>query len=323
MINLVQESIKNQGFIKPLIIPSDKMVGISLMNPSIININNNLYINLRNVNYSLYHSETRDTEHAYGPLCYIHPEKDSTLRTYNIISKLTKNFNIEKFYNIDTSKFDKEPLWEFIGLEDARLVFWQNKLFLSGVRRDTTSNGQGRIELSEIIIENNTAIEVSRQRIPSPQPDDSYCEKNWMPIMDNGFHWIKWTNPTELVKYDNKKTQQLLLKDYKEFNSLDLRGGSQVIRYKNCYLAIVHESELYFTDTNKKNANYYHRFVLWDQDFNIKYLSDRFKFMDGKIEFCCGLCEYKDLLLITFGFQDNASFLLGCKSSFIDQILCI
>jgi hypothetical protein len=323
MINLVQESIKNQGFIKPLIIPSDKMVGISLMNPSIININNNLYINLRNVNYSLYHSETRDTEHAYGPLCYIHPEKDSTLRTYNIICKLTKNFNIEKFYNIDTSKFDKEPLWEFIGLEDARLVFWQNKLFLSGVRRDTTSNGQGRIELSEIIIENNTAIEVSRQRIPSPQPDDSYCEKNWMPIMDNGFHWIKWTNPTELVKYDNKKTQQLLLKDYKEFNSLDLRGGSQVIRYKNCYLAIVHESELYFTDTNKKNANYYHRFVLWDQDFNIKYLSDRFKFMDGKIEFCCGLCEYKDLLLITFGFQDNASFLLGCKSSFIDQILCI
>jgi hypothetical protein len=194
---------------------------------------------------------------------------------------------------------------------------------LSGVRRDTTSNGQGRIELSEIIIENNTAIEVSRQRIPSPQPDDSYCEKNWMPIIDNGFHWIKWTNPTELVKYDNKKTQQLLLKDYKEFNSLDLRGGSQVIRYKNHYLAIVHESELYFTDTNKKNANYYHRFVLWDQDFNIKYLSDRFKFMDGKIEFCCGLCEYKDLLLITFGFQDNASFLLGCKSSFIDQILCI
>ena len=323
MINLVQESIKNQGFIKPLIIPSDKMVGISLMNPSIININNNLYINLRNVNYSLYHSETRDTEHAYGPLCYIHPEKDSTLRTYNIICKLNKNFNIEKFYNIDTSKFDKEPLWEFIGLEDVRLVFWQNKLFLSGVRRDTTSNGQGRIELSEIIIENNTAIEVSRERIPSPQPDDSYCEKNWMPIIDNDFHWIKWTNPTELVKYDNKKTEQILLRDYKEFNSLDLRGGSQVIRYKNCYLAIVHESELYFTDTNKKNANYYHRFILWDQNFNIKHLSDRFKFMDGKIEFCCGLCEYKDLLLITFGFQDNTSFLLGCKSSFIDQILCI
>jgi hypothetical protein len=323
MINLVQESIKNQGFIKPLIIPSDQMIGISLMNPSIININDTLYINLRNVNYSLYHSETRDTEHAYGPLCYIHPEKDSTLRTYNIICKLNKNFNIEKFYNIDTSKFDKEPLWEFIGLEDARLVFWQNKLFLSGVRRDTTSNGQGRIELSEIIIENNTAIEVSRERIPSPQPDDSYCEKNWMPIIDNDFHWIKWTNPTELVKYDNKKTEQILLRDYKEFNSLDLRGGSQVIRYKNYYLAIVHESELYFTDTNKKNANYYHRFVLWDQNFNIKHLSDRFKFMDGKIEFCCGLCEYKNLLLITFGFQDNTSFLLGCKSSFIDQILCI
>jgi len=165
MINLVEESIKNKGFIKPLMIPSDQMLGISLMNPSIINIDNNLYINLRNVNYSLYHSETRDTEHSYGPLCYIHPEKDSTLRTYNILCKLDKKFNIEKFYNIDTSKFDEEPLWEFIGLEDARLVFWENKLFLSGVRRDTTTNGQGRTELSEIIIENNKAIEISRQRI--------------------------------------------------------------------------------------------------------------------------------------------------------------
>lgn len=322
MINLVEESIKNKGFIKPLIIPSDQMVGISLMNPSIINIDDILYINLRNVNYSLYHSETRNTEHSYGPLCYIHPETDSTLRTYNILCKLDKKFNIEKFYNIDTSRFDKKPLWEFIGLEDARLVFWNRKLFLSGVRRDTTINGQGRIELSEIIIQNNEAVEISRQRIPSLEPDDSYCEKNWMPVLDKDFHWIKWTNPTELVKY-SKNTEQVLLNNYKEFNSLDLRGGSQVIRYKNYYLSIVHESEIYFTDTDKKNANYYHRFIMWDQNFNIKQLSDRFKFMDGKIEFCCGLCEYKDLILITFGFQDNASFLLACKSDFINEILCI
>lgn len=323
MLNLVKESIKNKGFVNPLIIPSDQMLGISLTNPSIININNTLYLNLRNVNYSLYHSETRDTEHQYGPLCYLHPEQDLKLITYNIICKLNKKLNIENFLNINTSNFDKEPLWEFVGLEDARLVFWQNRLFLSGVRRDTTINGEGRIELSEINIQNNTATEVSRTRIPSPQPDDSYCEKNWMPILNKEFHWIKWTNPTELVYYDNKTTKQILLKDYKEYNTLDLRGGSQVIEYKDYYLAILHESEIYFTDTDKKNANYYHRFILWDKNFNIKYLSDRFKFMDSKIEFCCGLCEYEDSLLITFGFQDNASFLLKCKKNFIDEILCL
>ena len=32
--------------------------------------------------------------------------------------------------------------------------------------------------------------------------------------------------------------------------------------------------------------------------------------MTGKIEFCIGLARYKDDILITFGFQDNSSYLL-------------
>jgi predicted GH43/DUF377 family glycosyl hydrolase len=323
MLNLVQESLQNKGFIKPLLIPSNMMKGISLINPSIINIKNNLYINLRNVNYTLFHSETRNTEHQYGPLCYLHPEHDPVLKTYNILCKLNKKFNIEYFSTIDTSNFDEIPLWEFIGLEDARIVNWNNKLYLNGVRRDTTTNGQGRIELSEISFDNLLAKEISRIRIPSTQPDQSYCEKNWMPILDKPYHWIKWTNPTELVYYNNHQTQQICLKNKVISNSLDLRGGSQVIPYKEFYLAIVHETELYFTDTDKKNVEYYHRFILWDKNFNILTISDRYKFMNGKIEFCCGLCEYKNLFLITFGFQDNCSYLLGCDKTFINKILCI
>ena len=43
-------------------------------------------------------------------------------------------------------------------LEDARLIKWLNKYYLSGVRRDTTPNGVGRMELSEIEIDEDTAI---------------------------------------------------------------------------------------------------------------------------------------------------------------------
>lgn len=323
MINLVKESLDNKGFINPLFIPSEKMRGISLMNPSIININENLYVNLRNVNYMLFHSEERNTEHQYGPLCYLHPEHDISLRTNNVLCKLDENLNIEYYSVVDSSNFDTEPLWQFVGLEDARLINWNNKLFLSGVRRDTTTNGQGRIELSEIVFNEKLAIEISRNRIPSTPPDETYCEKNWMPVLDKEYHWIKWTNPTELVRYHNSITKQVLLKNHQKADTLDLRGGSQVIPYKNFYLAVIHESDVFMTATNKKDANYYHRFILWDKNFNIIKITDRFKFMNGKIEFCCGICEYKNYLLITFGFQDNASFLLACKQEMIDKILCI
>ena len=50
----------------------------------------------------------------------------------------------------NTAGLDKKPRWTFIGLEDARLQFWNNELYQTGVRRDTTRNGEGRMELSTI-----------------------------------------------------------------------------------------------------------------------------------------------------------------------------
>ena len=32
--------------------------------------------------------------------------------------------------------------------------------------------------------------------------------------------------------------------------------------------------------------------------------------MDAHVEFATGMCEYKNDVLITFGFQDNAAYLL-------------
>ena len=51
---------------------------------------------------------------------------------------------------MDTSKLDVKPVWEFIGLEDARLMYWDDNIYLSGVRRDTKPDGEGRMELSII-----------------------------------------------------------------------------------------------------------------------------------------------------------------------------
>jgi predicted GH43/DUF377 family glycosyl hydrolase len=43
--------------------------------------------------------------------------------------------------------------------------------------------------------------------------------------------------------------------------------------------------------------------------------------MTGEIEFCCGIALYKEELLISFGFQDNAAFLLRVPQSLIEKLI--
>lgn len=320
METLAQVALKNNGSIHPLIIPSSFTNGTGLMNPSILYWNKKLIVNLRHVNYTFYHSEAKLFQHQFGPLTYIHPENDLHLRTENYFCQLDNQFNISRFNRIDTSLFDTyEPMWDFVGLEDARLICWNNKLYITGVRRDTTTNGQGRMELSEIVVGSDTVREVSRFRIPAPKDPDSYCEKNWMPFLDLPYHFIKWTNPTEVVKVDPEKQtcETVFVGAYKNAPN-DFRGGSQIIQYKDKYLAIIHEVDLFNSEVGRKDAIYKHRFVLWDKNFNLINFSDAFSIMGGHVEFAVGMIEHNGQMLLTFGFQDNAAYLLKFSPEIIN-----
>ena len=317
----VQMMLNSGGKISPLIIPSTETGGIALCNPTVLIHDNQILVNIRQLNYVLYHAEMNQHEHIWGPLCYLNPENDITLRTTNYICRMNDDLTMKQYLKVDTSKFDVKPLWEFIGLEDCRLVYWDKKFFLCGVRRDTTTNGEGRMELSEIALTDYSAIEIARTRMPAPGKNDSYCEKNWMPIIDRPFHWVKWTNPTEVVKFDpiTQTTVTTKLGEYQNYfySQKDLRGGSQVIPFDNGYLSLTHETDLYNSERGLKDATYRHRFVYWDKDFNPVRFSKKFSFMGAKIEFACGMAEYKNNLLITFGFQDNAAFIIEVPRKFI------
>jgi hypothetical protein len=311
MENLASIAIRGGGSIHPLLIPSSLTNGTGIMNPSIMNDGGKILVNIRHVNYTFYHSEKKLFQHQYGPLTYVHPENDMHLRTDNYYCELNRNLEISRYNKIEMTFDDYEPKWDFVGLEDARIFRWHDELYICGVRRDTTTNGQGRMELCGIEVRDDSVVETSRIRIQPPNDPNSYCEKNWMPILDRPFHFVKWSNPTEvvcLVESDGTTRTTSLSKQIAL--PRDIRGGSQVIPWGDLYIAITHEVDLFKSEVGRKDARYLHRFIIWDKNFNILTHTKEFSIMGGHVEFAVGLCHYEGNILISFGFQDNAAYIL-------------
>lgn len=320
MDNLCKLILQNGGSVNYLTIPSSVTEGLGLTNPSIFVLDGKYILNLRHVQYALYHSEgDQKFQTPWGPLAYLNPEDDVTLRTTNYLCELDPNtLAIDKYRKVDTSKLDKKPIWEFIGLEDGRVVYWDNNLYLTGVRRDTKTTGEGRTELSTI---QTGAVETKRVRI-EPPTKGSYCEKNWMPILDMPYHYVKWTSPTEVVKVNPDKgtseTVALVNQDVKF--PRDIRGGSQVIPIGEYYVAITHEVDLWFNEQKRKDSHYYHRFIIWDKKWNIVGHSPEFKFMTGAIEFTCGLAFDGSNFILPFGFQDSTAFIAKFSVRMLEEL---
>lgn len=325
MNNFCKFVLENGGDIIPLIIPSELTNGTGIFNPSIYldPLTNKLIVNIRHCQVVLYHSDKRIFESPWGPLTYMNPEDDITLTTTNYLCELDhETLEISKYYKVDTSKLDVKPIWEFIGLEDCRLVRWDNKLYGIGVRRDTTPNGQGRMEFSQLSWPTTPVIELTRNRIAAPGQNNTYCEKNWMPIVDLPYHFVKWSNPTEVVQVnlETNSSKTVYLGSYVNM-PYDFRGGSQVIRLNDKYrFACVHTVDLYKSEVGKKDATYKHCFAIWDNDWNVYKYTEPFSFLDTKIEFCTGMQEYNNNYLISFGLQDNASYILKTPKHILENI---
>lgn len=324
-MNLVEKAVSSGGKLAPLVISHGLTSGTGLMNPSIfIDADGDILVNLRHVNYTLYHAENEQKfPSRFGPLSYLHPEKDQRLVTENYICRLNKDLEMTDYAHVEMLTLH-DPIWEFVGLEDARIVQWNHEYYLIGVRRDTTTNGVGRMEYSQIELDktNWSAKEIHRKRISAPAPDDSYCEKNWMPVNDRPYTFVKWTMPTELVYSSpfGDSTEQLFVRNT-PMPPKDQRGGSQIIKWGNMYMCITHEVDLFKNYLKQKDAIYRHRLILWDEQFNFAGMSQPFSFLDARVEFCVGAAKQGEDLLLAFGFQDNAAFVLRVPKLVVEDLI--
>lgn len=321
-MNFVNRVIDSGGKFKRIKPQNEDLKKSGLFNPSVMVDGDKIYVSFRSSTYSIYYSENQKYSIGGQYLDYIKPDNQEFIVATNYICELNDELNMKTCCKVQTDKFDTEPRWKYSGLEDPRLVKWDNKFLLVGVRRDDNHLGQGRIELSEIQYNGKTAIEVNRDRLPTPYDIDTYCEKNWMPIIDEPYRMVKWSNPTEVVTWnpESKTIFQELLREQSESVPNLMRGGSQVIKHNEKFLTIIHEVTNKTVD-GKFTMEYYQRFVEWDRQWNIVRVSNPFKMLGGGIEFVSGMAIYGDDLLISFGFQDCLAFILKVPFTVVDNFL--
>jgi hypothetical protein len=143
-----------------------------------------------------------------------------------------------------------------------------------------------------------------------------------MPILDKPYHFVKWAMPTEIVKAnpDKPECEQVLVKQTPSV-PIDQRGGTNIVSWGDYYIAFTHEVKLWRNYLNQKDSVYRHRMIVWDKEFNFVGLSKSFAFLDTPIEFCVGAAVRNGKLLLSFGVQDNAAFVLEIPKKVVNGLV--
>ena len=277
----------------------------STANPSIVydEKRNCFWLNIRKTSYTL-HTTNKDYNPGghWGDLIYsIRSDRGSKLETKNAIARMNDPMSSPFEYKYIKEK-EREHIWDFQGNEDVRLAIWNDDLYETYIIRDDNPNGVSRVHYSKLNIE--TMEEEDKTRLPGMNDDTSYCEKNWMPVADRPFEFVKQADP-----------EHKFLKDFDM-----MRGSSQLVPYFEGYVSIVHTCQMWYSPNGRKSARYLHAFAYFNKDLKLQDISPLFSFMDRPVEFCCGMTRKGDNFYITFSIQDNISFILKTNEKTIDRI---
>lgn len=269
------------------------------MNPSIAMDRGKLYGVIRTVNYRI-DDQGRYLIRATDGTC----NATNPIHTRNFLAALDFDFKILGETEIVGEPYTDAGLpgvkFDLVrGYEDMRLYAVNGELWASATVRELEADGpceQVRVQLKpagKSLYGTKTANLVRMLRRGH--------EKNWMPMADGKEHRFFY-RADEVVDGEGRtmiKTPQPIAID-------TLAGGSQAIKVKEGWLAVVHEARQI---PGAPCRFYSHRFIAWDKDFYIRKVSPPFFFEEKGIEYAAGLVldetDGRDRLIISFGFKDR------------------
>lgn len=246
------------------------------------------YINTRYVNYWM-------TE--YGP--YMFQDQSVIIKNKNVLSKWNmETMSPEESVEIEEKiemNYDLLPQPISVGLEDIRLFEYEGKIKYIATTIGYSKFNKARIIMGDYDIETHTIVSGT---IIVP-PMDTYCEKNWTPIVrkipsdsnsaeekEELLFVYRWS-PMEIGKIvakDGLPTLEIIESYPCEAVALhDMRGSSPFFETDRGLLCVIHCCK------NCIPRHYYHMLVLLDKkSLHVIEYSNMFCFEKIGVEFCIG-----------------------------------
>ncbi len=274
------------------------------MNPSVANIDGQLWCIVRTVNYTI------DGDGRYLIKGDGEPNGSNPINTRNILVDLRSDLTTERETAIHWVGLNRFSLVR--GLEDMRLFGWKDDLYAVACAREDLASGtpqQIRVKLHH--------CELGYHAIGTTYlTDGSACEKNWMPLVDgddlNYVYRLDTIVAGDVEKLSVERSPVKVAVD-------NISGGSQCIPFKNGWLCVVHEA----IDPGDYRRVYAHRFAWLGPDYTLRRLSMPFCFHAQQIEFCAGLAVHPNGLdlVLSYGVRDAQAMLAQVSSEEVSAML--
>lgn len=284
--------------------------GWNILNPSIANHGEQVLCIIRSVNYNI-------DEHGRYLIKGIDgtATNDNPIRTRNYLVRLEpQTLAIETCKEILPPKDMPEPKYNMVlGFEDMRLVSYRGSLYSSATVRELNPEGWCEQWLSRLTEEGHQMrIDSYKPMLPAIRA----TEKNWMPFVDKHKN-LRFMYRLNTIVDDKGAT--VIKHDVPNIAFENISGGSQLVKFNDGYLAIVHEARL---KPGSSKRYYYHRFVWWDGALRLKVVSAPFFLHDKQIEFVAGLALHgSNELVFSYGVDDKEAWLAVVNKEEVERIL--
>ena len=279
--------------------------GWSLFNPAIMVHAGDLIGIVRSSNYRIVDGQ------------YVMPDEDAgRIRTENLLVR----------YGADLEPVSVRPLkcdypattFPVDGLEDCRLRHTKTGIGISAtVRNVAPFDGRCRIAVGDLDMATANVTGLRVLDGLAAQAD----EKNWMPIEGRGGWLYAASHHGHVVTVDPDPELaggwQMCQRSPAPPIAAEFRGGSQLARFRDGWLAAIHE--VAYTDGKRC---YEHRLVWFDANLQVAALSPPFAFREPRaIEFAAGLACHRGRVVISFGVRDAEAWLVTMSEDQAWQLL--
>jgi len=225
--------------------------------------------------------------------------EEGVLQNINYLLELAPDLSVTGIAPIvDRTTEPKRYYSQIQGYEDCRLFRVDGGWYATATVCEL--NPVERREMALLSLDGSEISSV--RRLEGPQSNRH--EKNWMPmVLDDSLHFLYSCAPTVVLRCDpSRGTLESVANADGPDEARELRGGSQGVPVEDGQLFSVHE-----VDRGARVLRYTHRFVLLDDRMRLAGISRPFTFTADRVEFCAGMAQRGDELVLSFGVSDAAA----------------